>query len=72
VEHYYNGYFNSKPLSNPGVGLSNISISYDNETLTCTFNRENRNQAMNYYQISETGSSLVNFVAAVGNVRGRY
>ncbi len=70
VEHYYNEWFSSKPLSYPRVGLSNVSVSVENSTLTCRFNRENRNQAQNYYQISETGSSITNFVAAYGDVKG--
>lgn len=68
VEHYYNGWFNSNPLSDPNVGLSNVSVNLEGRNLTCKFSRANRNSAKNYRQISETGSSVANFVAAYGDV----
>lgn len=67
VQHNYNSFGNSKPLSDPNVGLSNILVSVTDNVLKCSFTRKNSVLATNYYSVSSTKPT--NLIGAYGEIQ---
>ena len=67
VYHYYNYGFNPDYLdpNNPQIGLSNMTISTQNNNLLCSFSRDNSNPNKNYYNLNTQQAYLA---AAYGNL----
>jgi hypothetical protein len=61
VEHYYNDGYSSSLMdtNNPTIGISGASVQVNNQTISCSFTRDNDNSNENYCDINDSAYLLV-------------
>ena len=61
IEHYYNQGYSSVAidLTNRAIGLTVSSISFNQNTMTCSFTRDNSNANSKYFDLSKSAPYIL-------------